>query len=164
MSDITSEQERQALVTSLRLLAASPKSRLKIQEKLKARGFKQGVIERILSQLERQGYLNDRAFAEAVFQSLTNQRPSGRRRIAFELKKRGIKEGLIQELLEPCGEEEERERALAVAKEKAGRWQKVDRQNRRKKIYDFLVRRGFDYALSREVVEEVERGFCEGSP
>ena len=151
----TNEQERQALVISLRLLAATPKSRKLLQKKLEEKGFREEVIERTLDHLEKQGFLNDRALAQGLLQGFTSRRPSGRKRIAYELKNRGIGGELIEELLEKYPPEEEREKALELAKQKQERWRKLDLQKRRKKTYDLLVRRGFDFSLSREVVSEV---------
>lgn len=152
-----SEQERQALVTSLRLLAATPKSRKGLARKLEERGFSQEVIEGTLDRLERQGLLNDRSLAQSLFQSYIYHRPSGRKRIAFEMGKRGIKDSTIEEVLEKYTPQEEKEKASELARDKVLRWKKLERMKRRKKIYDFLVRRGFDFSLSREVVGEVEK-------
>ena len=138
-------------------MAATPKSRRNLQEKLRERGFAQTAIQGALEQLEKQGLLNDRSFAESIFQTYSNHRFSGRRRIAFELEKRGISKPLVREILEKFTPEDEREKALELAKQKQEKWSGLDRLKRRKKIYDFLVRRGFDFTLSRDVVAEVER-------
>lgn len=152
------EQERQALVTSLRLLTATPKSRKGLEAKLLEKGFEREIVQKTLEKLEREGLVNDRAFAHSVIQVFLNHRPSGHRRIAFELEKRGIQKVLARELLDQCSPAEERERAVELAKQKQLRWSRIEERRRRKKIYDFLVRRGFDYTLSREVVEAIENG------
>lgn len=150
-------QERQALVTALRMLAATPKSRKNLQQKLEQKGFDRNVLESTLARLERQGLLNDRTFALSLYQSLSSYRPSGRKRIAYELEKRGIEETHIQEILEKYSPEEERNKAIELAWQKHERWKNLEPVKRKKKIYDFLVRRGFDFSLSRDVVREVER-------
>lgn len=152
-----SEPEKQALVTSLRLLAITSKSRKGLAEKLEERGFSREVVEGTLNRLEKQGLLNDRSLAQSLLQSYTCYRPSGRRRIAFEMGKRGIKDALIEEVLEKYTLGEEKEKALELARDKGLRWKRLERMKRRKKIYDFLVRRGFDFHLAREVVGEVEK-------
>lgn len=152
-----SEQEKQALVTSLRLLSATPKSRKGLASKLEERGFPRTVIEGTLNQLEKQGLLNDRSLAQSLLQSYLYRRPSGRKRIAFEMGKRGIKDSLVEELLQKYTPDEEREKATELARHRRLRWKQLDRGKRRKKLYDFLVRRGFDFSLSREVTESVEQ-------
>lgn len=151
-------QEKQAWVSALRFLTATPKSRRGLKQKLEERGFAREIVEKILGRLEEEKLLDDRLLAQSLFQSFSNCRPSGRQRIRFEMEKRGIGEGLIEELLQKYSPEEEREKALELARDKWGRWQRFDTKKRRKKLYDFLVRRGFDFTVSREVVAKVERG------
>ncbi len=151
------EQEKQALVTSLRLLAATPKSRKVLQKKLEEKGYPEETVLKTLDQLETQGLLNDRILAQSLFQTLSNYRGEGRKRVAFEMKKRGIGNDLIQELLENYSPEDEHSKALELARERLDRWKGIDRMKRRKKIYDFLCRRGFDFNLSRDVMNEVEK-------
>lgn len=149
------QQQHQALVTALRFLAASPKSHKLLEQKLVGKGYPQVIVERTLDRLEKEGWLNDRAFAHSLFESLLSRRVSGRKRIAFELKKRGIASSLIEELLSKYSFEEEREKALELARERQERWKNLEEMKRRKKIYDFLVRRGFEFSLCKEVVDEV---------
>jgi regulatory protein len=91
-----------------------------------------------------------------MVQILSSHRPSGRRRIVYELEKRGIGCAVIQEVLQGFTGEKEHALALELARQKQERWKKFDRVKRQKKTYDFLVRRGFDFALSRNVVSEIE--------
>lgn len=149
------EKEKQALLTSLRLLAATPKSTVVLRQKLERRGYDSTVIQKTLDYLRTQGVLDDRVYAQSVMQSLTHRRISGRKRIAFELGKRGIAEPLVRDLLEAYPREVERERALQIALEKYHQWKAFDRLKRQKKIYDFLARRGFDFELCRDVLSQL---------
>ena len=150
------EQEKQATLTAVRLLAATPKSRKRLKQKLEERGFPSEMINIVLNRLEKQGVLNDRNLAASLFQTYSIYRPSGRKRIIFEMGKRGIGERAIDETLENYTAQAEREKALELAKAKAFRWQKLEKIKRQKKIYDFLLRRGFDYGIARAVLEEIE--------
>lgn len=152
-----SEQEKQALISALRLLAATPKSRKGLTQKLEQKGYSEEVLQATLDRLEQQGLLNDRTYAQGLFQSFLTLRPSGRKRIAFELKKKGIGSALIRDLLDEYSPETEREKAFQLAEDKFNRWGKLDATKRRKKIFDFLVRRGFDFTIVRETVEKLER-------
>lgn len=158
MSSSTDDQEKQALVTSLRLLAATPKTRKALGKKLEEKGFRPEVVSKTLSLLEKQGLMNDRTLAQSLIQSFIYQRPSGKRRITFELERRGIGKALAQELLLQYSPEEERKQALELGQFKWEKSRKVDPLKRRKKVYDFLVRRGFDFAMARDIVVQIERG------
>lgn len=150
-----SEQEKQALVTALRLLTATPKSRKGLQDKLKQKGYPPEVLDVTLDRLEKQGLLNDRALAQSLCQSYVNYKFSGRKRIAFELGKKGIRQNLIHEVLESYSPEEEKDKALELAKQKWDRWTRLDKMKRRKKVYDFLLRRGFDFNIARETIDKL---------
>ena len=150
------EQEKQATITALRLLAATAKSKRRLKQRLREKGYPDEIIEGTLTRLERDGILNDRNFALSVFQTFSNSRVSGRKRIAFEMQKRGVEGKLVEEILGSYGPGEEREKAAELAKIKFDHWQKLEPMARRKKTYDFLIRRGFDFSLSRDIVERLE--------
>ena len=158
MGPSAGEQQRQALITSLRLLAATPKSRKTLEKKLEAKGYLPKVVERTLDHLEEKGLMNDRALALSLIQSLVTQRPSGRRRIAYELERRGIARTVVNEILEKYSVEDERRCALELAVQRWERWRNEEIPRRRKKTYDFLVRRGFDFSLARDVTDTLHHG------
>lgn len=158
MSHKMSEQEKQAFLTALRLLAATPKSRKGLRDKLRQKGYAREVLNTTLDRLEQRGLLNDRSLAQSLCQSFILYKPSGRKRIAFELEKRGIRESLIQEVLAGYSPEEERRRAVELARSRWERSARLETSKRWKKVYGFLLRRGFDFSLARAVVEELKRG------
>lgn len=151
-------QKKQAWISSLRLLAASPKTRRELAGKLADKGYAELVIKETLDRLEKQGVLSDKAYAENLLNRFAEIQPSGKRKIAFEMKRRGVPAKIQEEVLNRVGAGEE----LARAKELAiGRWERfgnLDREKRKKRVYDFLIRRGFDYQLSRDLVEAFATG------
>ena len=150
------EQEKQATVTALRLLAATPKSKKRLRQKLEEKGYGLQTIEDVLVRLEKQGILNDGSLAQSLLQTYSLYRPSGRKRIAFEMEKRGVEQRIIEESLGNYGLREEHKVAMELAKTKLHRWQKLEAAQQRKKLYDFLIRRGFDFSVTREIVEQIE--------
>jgi len=158
MDSSIDEQERQALITSLRLLTSTSKSRKALEKRLASKGYLPDVVKRTLDRLEGEGLMNDKVLAQSLFQSFVTQRPSGRKRIAFELKRRGITSDVTQEVLEKYSAEEERRIACELATLKWERWRNLEITRRRKKTYDFLVRRGFDFSLAREVTDGLQHG------
>ena len=151
------EQEKQSWIVSLRLLAATPKSVKELRDKLTAKGFPDAIIQKTLAKLESNGLLSDRAFAQNIVTRFTQGKPSGNRRIGFELKRKGVPAKMREEILEGLNPEEETERARELARDKWEKFSKLDGQKRKKRVYDFLLRRGFDFQLVRDVVEGLER-------
>ena len=84
------DQKKQAWLTSLRMLAATPKSRKQLEKKLIDKGYFAEVVEEILNRLEETHILNDKAYATNVISRYQVGKSSGRKRIEFELKKRGV--------------------------------------------------------------------------
>lgn len=149
-------QKKQAWITALRLLAASPKSRLEISRKLAEKGYPREVVSETLSQLEGQNLLSDRAYAQNLAARLTHGKPSGTRKIAFELKRHGVSAKIREEILEEIKPDEEIRRARELAQ---GRWERLQNlppEKRKKRVYDFLIRRGFDFQVVRDILEEFE--------
>lgn len=82
--------------------------------------------------------------------------PAGDVVLKHELKGRGISSDIIDAALTEKSEKyDEYEVALSMAKDRFERLKKLDRRKATKRIYDFLVRRGFKYDNIRRVVESL---------
>lgn len=152
---MTESQQQQAWVSSLRLLAATPKTRKELAKKLSDKGYPETVIEETLVKLETQGLLSDLAFAKNLAAKLTQGKPSGRRKISFELKRRGISSKIQEEILGSMTSEDEAERALELATPKWQQFQRLPAEKRTKRLFDFLLRRGFDFQIVKETVRKL---------
>lgn len=149
------EQKRQAQITILRMLAASPKSPQSLKRRLEERGFDAAVVEGALAHMEEQGLVSDRAFGQYLLTKLTQSQPSGRKRIAFEMKHKGVGKKILEELVETISPEEERARARELAEARWQRLSNLDKEKRKKRVYDLLIRRGFSFDLCRELLQEL---------
>ncbi|MBI3313871.1 MAG: regulatory protein RecX [Candidatus Omnitrophica bacterium] len=150
-------QKKQAQVISLRLLAASPKTSQELKKKLQDKGFPEAMILETIRELEAQGVLSDRSYAMNLMTRYQLSKPSGRRKIEFEFKRHGIAKKLQEEILSSFGTEQEREQAETVGRERWERLAKLDTEKRRKRVFDFLMRRGFDYQIVRDVMQSLSR-------
>ncbi len=150
-------QKKQALISAMRLLAASAKSRQVISEKLEGRGFPPEIVKEALDQLESQGLLSDKAFGQSLVSRFTHSKPAGKRMIAFELKRKGIPVKIREELLDNVTPENELEKAREIGALRWDKFKNLDKNKRKKRLYDFLGRRGFDFDVIRQVAEELER-------
>lgn len=158
MSEPLSEgPKKQAMITSLRLLAATPKSRSELARRLREKNYPEEVISETLNDLEKKGFLSDQAFAENVKAKYLHGKPSGSKRIDFELKRRGISGALREKVLSEISPEDEKERAREIGLLRWSKHEKLEPEKRKKRVYDFLIRRGFDFSLARDLIEEFER-------
>lgn len=150
-------QAKQAWLTSLRLLAATPKTRKELEKKLVEKGYSEPIIQDTLAGLEKQGFLSDKAYAKNLLSKLTNAKPSGKRKISFEMKRHGISSAIQAEILEEISEEDETAKARELAELKWAQNAKLEPMKRRKKVFDFLIRRGFDFQTTKDILSEVAK-------
>jgi len=101
---------------AFRLLTLRAHSEKELRAKLRAGGFAAPVVEGVIRRCRELGYLNDEAFARQRARVLAVSRLAGDRRIAFDLRERGIDAGLsarvIAEVRVELDEEEAAERLL----------------------------------------------------
>ena len=151
------EQAKQALITSLRLLAASPKSGHELRKKLTDKGYPDEAIDRALDELKNQGVLDDAKYAKDLMARLKFGKASGRHKIAFELKRHGISKKISDEMLGTLSAADETERALEQARLKWSGWSKLDPQKRKKRLYDFLIRKGYDFQIAQDILQKLSK-------
>ncbi len=152
----SSPQARQAWITSLRILAASPKSSNELERKLADKGYSVEVIQDTLALLVSKGLLNDQAYAQSIVSRFVTSQPSGAKRIGFELKRRRVSADIREQVLASLSESSELERAREAGLSRWERFRHLPVEKRKKRTYDFLVRRGFDFQIARDLIEEFE--------
>ncbi|HQL91365.1 MAG TPA: regulatory protein RecX [Syntrophales bacterium] len=83
-------QYKRARERALRLLALRGRSRAELRKKLAERDFSKSVIDRVLENLGALGYLDDEAFAVNRARHLAVNRLYGDRKIAEQLREKGV--------------------------------------------------------------------------
>ena len=138
------------------LLRQRPRSVCEIRSRLKLKGYNDDLIKDIVSSLELTGDLNDEKFAKMWVESRMHSNPVGDVVLKHELKGKGVSDSIIEAALsEKAGKYDEYELALSMAKDRFERLKKLDRRKAMKRVYDFLLRRGFKYDNIRRVVESL---------
>lgn len=108
------------------------------------------LIGQVILRLKKYKYLNDRQFAKWWIESRMRSRPRGTTALRIELLKKGIGREIIDDALEKQIDEKAQAR-LALTK-KIKHWQKLTPQEAKKKAYQFLASRGFDWDTIKETV------------
>ncbi|MDO8536487.1 MAG: regulatory protein RecX [Candidatus Omnitrophota bacterium] len=138
------------------LLRMRPRSVYEIRNRLKLKGYADTLVEDVVASLERAGELNDEKFAHFWIESRMHMNPAGDVVLRHELKRNGISDNIIETALTEKAEKyDEYELSLSMAKDRFERLKKLDRRKAMKRIYDFLLRRGFKYDNIRRVVENL---------
>lgn len=148
-------EEERAWNYALRLLSLRPRTREELRFRLLRRGFPPDVVEEIVRRAEEASLVDDRAFALLYAEDRLLSRPCPRRRVAWELKARGVETGLAEEVartvLPELSDEDLARRALASRRRL---WDGLPQPVALRRAYAFLLRRGFSSELARKVAEE----------
>jgi regulatory protein len=131
-------------------------SRAELQKKLKRQEWGDAVIESVLQDLARMGYLDDARFAKTKALSAAENKKHGRRRAYVELMRSGVEGAVARRALDDVYEQHD---SMGVARELAmkqcDRLLKLDPVVARRRLVGMLQRRGFDYDSIRPVIDEV---------
>lgn len=149
-------QFQKAFDHSLKLLAIQKRTVRQLYHKLVEKGFDPQIVDGVLKSLQEKQLLNDEEFARNFVSERLQRVPSGRLKLAGELARKGIGKEIIQRATAVLDADREFEMALKLAQAKAGFFRNLDAQRRRKKIYDFLVRRGFRFEICRNAVHQLK--------
>jgi len=132
---------QKALNYAKKLIRFRSRSRKEMEEKLILKGFHQDIIQRILELLEKSGYVDDEKFAYLYAYDMLTVHGYGPYRIKSKLKELKVEDYIIDDALERIMKEVD----LFQIMEKTVKLHRIDR----KKIGDFLYRRGFPGELIR---------------
>ena len=133
---------------ALRLLGYRSRSRAEIAEKLSRKDFSKEDAEAALQKLERLGYINDPALADALARQAREARKLGRKGAMGYLLKRGIPAELA---LAALAGYDESEGALAVARKKIQGMSRAEPAVRKRRLYGALARRGYSAETIRKI-------------
>ncbi len=123
----------------------SYKRKIKDQEQIS-----EAAIELLINKLKQKRLINDEEFAKSWVEA--RSRKKGKIALKLELIQKGIDKEIIEEVIsEVTGEQQIAEKLLS---KKLEPWKNLPRLEFRKKAYDFLMRRGFDYEIVKVVVEK----------
>lgn len=147
-------QYRPALERAVALLASRAHSRFEIEQKLQRSGYRPSAIEMVIYKLEKENLLSDEDFAQQWVTSRSNRR-LGKRRIAQELKQKGISASTAEAALDACSDESELIAAIDLAQKAAIR-KKPDEPSRKtmQRIIGMLVRRGYSWDIAKQAASQ----------
>ena len=132
------------LEKALRILSFRAHSYAELFQKLSKAGFEEEAICPVLQKLLDNRLLDDAAFA-AAWVSARAAKGMGPRRIAQELRQKGVSPSLYVPLLDVLAEEALLESAVALAEKHLLRSTK----NAQKRTFDALIRRGFSFETAK---------------
>jgi regulatory protein len=137
---------------ALRFLAHRPRSEVEVRTRLARYGLSQPVVRAVLHRLRTTRLIDDVAFAAFWVENRSTFRPRGHRALRVELRQKGVADEEIEAVLDGV---DEPENARRTAEKKAERLQGLTARERRRKLREFLARRGFEYGIISDVIDEL---------
>jgi regulatory protein len=129
----------------LRFLAPRPRSVAEMRRHLTKKEVSVEIIDNTLGKLMDQNLLNDKEFARMFVESRERHKPRSRFALGCELRQKGIKENIIDDIVEEVDEEAS---AWNSVRPRLRTWQHLDMEPLRKKVFNYLQYRGFGYEVS----------------
>ncbi len=140
------------------LLAARARSRLELRRLLLRKGEPVEQVDRVLDRLEGAGYLDDADFARQFARTKALGSGMSRRRVQQELARRGVDRAIADAAISEVFAEEavnEIETVERLARKKLRTLARLDEATRRRRLYGFLARRGFENDEIRDVLSRL---------
>lgn len=142
---------------ALNYISYRMRSESEVRQRLTKEEAGPDVITTVLDQLRDTGLVDDGAFALAYSRDAVVGRKWGPHRIASGLRRAGVGDTHVSQALQEIRNTIEDEDIVRVVATK--RWSQLssiaDERKRKKRLYDYLTRRGFDFQDVRRVVDEL---------
>lgn len=146
------DARERAFQQAMLFLSYRARSEAEIRQNLRKHEIPEAVIEETLERLRKDGLANDDQFARAWVENRASFRPRSRRMMALELRQKGLDDESVEAALAQVDDE-----ALAYesARKRVSRLKGLEWSGFRKKLSEFLARRGFSYSVIAPVVTRV---------
>ncbi len=141
---------------AFQFLKIRSRSEKEIRDQLNKKKIDPETIEQTVQYLKSVDLINDRQFARDWIQ-MRLQKPFGLRRIFFELKNlKGIPEEILkEEIASVAGDFPEEQTISTLVKKCAFKYKNLDEAKRKRRLYEYLARRGFDVDIITKVIERL---------
>jgi len=141
---------------ALKFLSYRPRSEKEIRDKLKRKKVSEEIINKIISRLKENNFINDEEFVKWWIEQRTTFKPRSVRLIKIELKQKGIGQELIEETIGHLPSTiDDLESAKKLIEKRLPRYKNLSRDEKFQKIARFLSSKGFSYDIIKEIFKEI---------
>lgn len=151
MTDSRSDVTRYAF----RLLSYRGRSENELRERLAGKGFSGDAVSRTLLYLKEAGFIDDAALALDLKRQALGQKKLGYGAARSFLQKRGLPRDLVEATL-GYDEDVELDNARNLLKKKRKSVGNYLTTKEKKRLYDYLSRKGFSFSVISKVLREFE--------
>ena len=142
-----------------KFLGASKKPEKAVRDKLTESGFDEDVCEKVIDELKKYGYVDDYDYALSYINDRVRLNPRSAYAIRMELRQKGVKDSVISEALEEADIDETGGIKRLIEKKTGGDLDLDEKE--KKRLIDFLLRRGYSYGKIKEAINHFYDDFEE---
>lgn len=153
--DIDADVASVARAIALRKLTTRACTRQELERALRAKNVSQGVIDAVLDRLQEVGLVDDASFAENWVSSRQRRRHLSRRLLRRELQAKGVERSHIDSALDRVDPNAELTSARDLVERKHAAMNGLSREVQYRRLAGMLSRRGFDTAITTQVLADV---------
>ncbi|MDB4915703.1 MAG: Regulatory protein recX [Gemmatimonadetes bacterium] len=143
---------------ALNMLAFRARSSIELSRSLVRKGDDKAVVDLVIARLKEQGLLDDAVFARAYVRAKVVGAKQSRRRVQGDLGRKGVARDVAAEAIADVFENESVDQRAIVeeaARKKLNTMTRLEPLVRRRRLYAFLARRGYDTDDIRRAMEAV---------
>ncbi len=148
----SSDHLHRCLNAAIHYLSYRPRSEAELRERLHRRGFDGDNVEAAIAKLREQGLVDDLAFAQFWKDNRESFSPRSQWLTRSELRQRGVANDIIDQMVAGIDDEDS---AYRAALSRAHSLPLSDYQSFRRRLSEYLKRRGFGYRVISHTVERV---------
>jgi regulatory protein len=148
----TDDARERAYQQALLFLSYRARSEEEIRKNLRKHEVPETIIEETIENLRHNRLADDGQFAQMWVENRSTFRPRSKRALTIELKQKGLEEPAIRSALEAVDDEA---MAYEAAAKRIRRLEGKEWPEFRKKMSEFLARRGFSYSVIAPIVTKV---------
>ena len=145
----------QALQSLMRMCARAEKSSGDALRLMRGWGVPEAEREGVLKILIEQRFIDDRRYAEAYVREKSNLAGWGSRKIAFQLRQKGIDKDIINATLATLDSDAQLEQLTAKLERKMRTTKAANNYELRGKLLRYGMGLGFDYDMTRSAIDKI---------
>ena len=145
----------QALQSLMRLCARAEKSSGDALRLMRGWGVAEAEREGVLNKLIEQRFIDDRRYAEAYIREKSNLAGWGARKIAFQLRQKGIDKEIINTSLATLDSDAQLPQLTAKLERKIRTIKAANNYELRGKLLRYGMGLGFDYEMTRSAIDKI---------
>ncbi len=139
---------------SLKYIGYKMRTEKEVEKRLNSSGYDLAIINRVIEFLKKYNYVNDFEYACAYIRQCSKLNPKGSYVIRCKLREFGVGEDVINEALNAENPDEVQQAEMLLEKKLKGRKEISFKEKR--KLQEFLLRKGYCYDIIKEVFSKMD--------